>query len=135
MYVFSILMRIFDTQQSNVAELHSVLQRVSHELLHAVNILGPCKTIRLSVHLLCSLSMFLLCFLSHQTCHSMWSQTASRPWTFWRKASPTESRRQPTTMMPAADRTPSSASSTHRSSLSALQSAKIQYSYTDTLRG
>lgn len=36
MYVFSILTRIFDTQQSNVAELHSVLQRVSHELLHAV---------------------------------------------------------------------------------------------------
>lgn len=55
-----------------------------------------------------------VCF-SIQTCRSMWSQIASRPWTFWRKALPTESRQQPTTMTPAADPTPSSPSSTHRS--------------------
>lgn len=70
-----------------------------------------------AVHLAAFLNILFFCLLvSYQTCHSMWSQTANRPWAFWRRALPTASLQPPTTMMPAADLTPSSPSSTHRSS-------------------
>lgn len=69
MYVFSILMRVFDTQQSNVPELYSLREfHMNYFTLWLlgllINILGPHKTIRLSVYLLRPLSMFLLFSLS-----------------------------------------------------------------------
>lgn len=85
---------------------------IFYPLWELTNILEVHIYIYKTVHVLC----FLCFLLSNQTYRSTWSQTANRPWTSWRKASPTESRQQPTTTTPAADPTPSSPSSTHRSS-------------------
>lgn len=83
-------------------------------------------TALLELHQTSSLAVLFSSF-SRQICLSMLSQAASRPSIFWRKASPTASRRRPTTTTPAADLTPSSPSSTHRSSLADLRAAAVRY--------
>lgn len=96
----------------------------SHVLVCIVNFIS--LKAFLELHQTSSLAVLFSSF-SRQICLSMLSQAASRPSIFWRKASPTASRRRPTTTTPAADLTPSSPSSTHRSSLADLWAAAVRY--------
>lgn len=87
------------------------------------------------IHCINLLSVCVFSSLPRQICLNMSSRTASRPSIFWRKASPAASRRPPTTTTPAADLTPSSPSSTHRSSLDDLRAAAVSYNSVNPLTG